>query len=392
MNSARNSFNPPGVEPRGHPRRFAVSLLLAALLVAACGSTAATPTATATPKLDAAQTAQAALDAISKTTVKMTRPTESYPIGNHKVSVIATGLGTPGATDLAVFVQEAIVAAGWTAAPTGDGKFKPAIQSGLIQDAVNGGTEALILIAITPANVASAIQLASSKNIPIICVLCGPPDTYSQFPGIVGVEPSPENVGKAQANYVIAKSQAKAKVWVYVDNEFLFTAAQNKAALAALAAGCPTCDVHQVEMKAGDEQKPGVPILASVLAANPKGSIDYIIAPFDNAAANFSKALEAQSRSEIGVLGYAALPVFFSQIAAGAPVSAQATVSIPIPYMGWSALDETGRVLNKKASWDATGLGVAIVTRTNYSSYDAKSPWVSPDFDFKAEFKKMWGK
>jgi DNA-binding LacI/PurR family transcriptional regulator len=145
-------------------------------------------------------------------------------------------------------------------------------------------------------------------------------------------------------------------------------------------------------MKAGDEDQPGIPVLAGVIDAHPKGSINYIVAPYDNAAAQFSTFLQQQGRTEIGVVGYAALPVFFDQIEAGTLPGAQATVSIPLEYMGYAAVDEAARMLNGQPTWNANNLAVSLVTRANYKEYSASAPWVSPGFDVPSFFAKLWGK
>ncbi len=336
--------------------------------------------------------ANAALAAITRTSVPMDKPTTPVKPGSRKVAVIAVGLATPGASDTARLVQAAIKDAGWTAPPTYDGKFLPTTASGDIETAINQGDQAIVLVSVTPSTVASALQLAHSKNIPVVCILCGPPSTFSQFPGVVGVEPSPQKVGEAQADYVISKTKGTGKIWVYEDAEFPFTLVQNQTALATIKSLCPGCTTHVTQMKAGDEQQPGIPVLAGVLAANPKGSINWIIAPYDNAAAQFSTFLQQKGRTEIGVVGYAALPVFFDQIQAGTPPSAQATVSIPLPYMAYAAVDELARMLDHQPTWDANNLAVSLVTRDNYSQYPSSAPWVGPGFDVSGFFKKLWGK
>ncbi len=336
--------------------------------------------------------ANAALGTILKTSVPMDKPTTSVKPGTHKIAVIAVGLATPGASDTAVLVQKAIKDIGWTAPPTYDGKFLPTTASGDIETAINQGDQAIVLVSVTPSTVASALQLAHSKKIPVVCILCGPPSTFSSFPGVVGVEPSPQKVGEAQADYVISKTNGTGKIWVYEDAEFPFTLAQNQTALATIKSLCPGCTTHITQMKAGDEQQPGIPVLAGVLSANPKGSIDWIIAPYDNAAAQFSTFLQQKGRTEIGVVGYAALPVFFDQIQAGSPPSAQATVSIPLPYMAYAAVDELARMLDNQPTWDANNLAVSLVTRDNYSQYQASAPWVAPGFDVSGFFRKLWGR
>jgi ribose transport system substrate-binding protein len=289
-------------------------------------------------------------------------------------------------------VQQAITAIGWTAPATYDGQFSASTASGDMETAINNGAQALILISITPSTVASALQLAQSKNVAVVCILCGPPSTFSAFPGIVGVEPSPANIGIAQADWVIVNSKGTAKVWVYEDQEFAETIAQTAAAEATIRTKCGGCQLHIAQTQAGDEQQPGIPVLAGVLAANPKGTINDIIAPYDGAAANFATFAAQDGRPEINFVGYAGLPDMFDEIAEGTPPGAKATVSIPLPYMGWSAIDEVARLLDQQPTWNANNLNVALITRQNVNQFNATNPYVNPTFNFKAMFLKLWGK
>ncbi len=382
---------------RRRPFMLAVGVVAASLVMAACSSSSSggssgsssSPSASATSS-DAVASAQAAVAVLSKPAVTMTKPTDKVAPGSRKVAVVAVGLATSGASDTAKIVQQAITDAGWTAPPTYDGKFTPTVESGYIQTAITSGASAIILVSVTPSTVASALQLAATKKIPVVCILCGPSSTFSQFPGVIGVEPSPENVGTAQAQWVIAGSNGKANIWVYEDNEFPFTTAQTTAAINTFK-GCSGCVVHTVQMKAGDELAPGVPVLAGVLAANPKGTINYIVAPYDGAAAAFSTYLQQKGRTEIQVIGYAALPVFVTQIAAGSPPSAKATVSIPLPYMSYASVDQAARLLAGSATWTSDALGVSLLTTDNVSQYPPNAPWTNPGFDVQSYFKGLWG-
>ena len=328
-------------------------------------------TASASGKTQAQKLALLAktLNNLQKTRVPEPYPTAKVNPGTHQVAVISVGQATPGASNTALAVQAAISAIGWTAPPTYDGQFSASVASGDMETAINNGAQALILISITPSTVASALQLAASKNVAITCILCGPPSTYSSFPGIVGVEPSPAAIGTAQADWVIVNSKGKAKVWVYEDQEFAETVAQTAAAERTIRLQCPGCRLHIAQTQAGDEQAPGIPVLAGVLSANPAGTINDIIAPYDGAAANFATYASQAGRPEINFVGYAGLPPMFDEIATGVPAGAKATVSIPLPYMGWSAIDETARILSHQKRGTPTTLAShSSRARTSISS------------------------
>ncbi len=370
------------------------------IAAAALGVASAVSLGTAASSAGASAKSQAAelaalrttVAALQKTQVPEAKPTTPVTPGSHQVAVISVGQSTPGASNTALAVQAAISAIGWTAPATYDGQFSAATASGDMETAINNGAQALILISLTPSTVASALQLAASKDVAVVCILCGPPSTFAAYPGIVGVEPSPAAIGDAQADWVIVNSKGTAKVWVYEDNEFAETIAQTSAAISTLHSKCPKCQVHTAQTQAGDEQAPGIPVLAGVLAANPKGTINDIIAPYDGAAANFATFAAQDGRPEINFIGYAGLPDMFDEIAEGTPPGAKVTVSIPLPYMGWAAIDEAARLLNKQSTWNANNLGVALITRQNVNKFNATNPYVAPNFNFKSYFLKLWGK
>lgn len=372
--------------------RWAAAIALGLASVVALGTTATTASATSKAQQKELAALQKTLTALSQTKVPEPAPTTPVVPGTHQVAVISVGQSTPGASNTALAVQAAIKAIGWTAPATYDGQFSASVASGDMETAINNGAQALILISLTPSTVASALQLAASKGVAITCILCGPPSTYSQFPGIVGIEPSPAAIGDAQADWVIVNSKGTAKVWVYEDREFAETIAQTTAAENTIRTKCPGCQLHIAQTQAGDEDQPGIPVLAGVLSANPKGTINDIIAPYDGAAANFATFANQDGRPEINFVGYAGLPDFFDEIAEGVPPGAKADVSIPLPYMGWAAIDETARILDNQPTWNANNLGVSLITRQNVNKFNAANPYVNPTFNFKSLFLKLWGK
>jgi ABC-type sugar transport system substrate-binding protein len=358
----------------------AAALLAGVLAVAASGSSRAG--------------IEAELAKLTKTNaVVMPKPTTPVAVGKHEVAVIAVGLAVPGANYTARYVQSAIKLAGWTAKPTYDGQFQPAVASGQIQDAINSGVDGIILISFDPATISAALAQANEKNVPVICILCGPPSVIAKFPGVTGIEPSPTLTGRAQALYALHAGGPKADIWVYEDKEFPFTVVQTAVAIKELRNRCKACKVHVVQMTAAQSAEPGLPILAGVLARyRQKGSIDVIIAPWDGPAAGFATLLQQRGRTEVSVVGYAGLAEFVSQIKAGFPKPAKATVAIPLPYAGYSAVDQLARRFANQPVWNGQSLGVSLITTENYKRLYSKSVWTSPGFDPAAFFAKLWKK
>jgi ABC-type sugar transport system substrate-binding protein len=325
-----------------------------------------------------------------KTTATFPGPTTSVPVKSEKVAVISVGQATVGASTTAVYVQEAIKGIGWTAPATFDGKFSATVASGLIEQAVNSGYNALVLIAITPSTVASAVNQAAAKNIPIACILCGPNPDQGVNAKIINVEPSPTALGQMQATYPIVNGQGKGTTLIYADDEFAFTAVQINAAIAYLKTNCPGCTVIEKNMTSESMLTPGIPVLSSVLSQHPKGTINYLIAPYDSAAQPFVELTHQDGRDEIQVIGYSATPNFAKLIGAGNPPGAAADIPIPLPYMAWSSIDLLARALVNQPQWDASNMPVGLLTKANYSDYPADSQFLQPAGDWRAKFQSLW--
>lgn len=328
----------------------------------------------------------------------------TFPVGAtsvkpdvHKVAVIAAGLGNPGASTLAPYTIQAIKAIGWTSPPVYDGKFTTSTEAQDIEDALNGGAQALFLIAITPASVQSALGPALAKKMPVICLDCGAPTDTGSLPGVVDVEDSTTLAGELQAAYVTVQSGGHAKVALFNDPEYPNVTDRYNAALKALKVYCPDCSVITQNITIAQVLAPGVPQFTGFLSAHPTGTVNYVIAPYDGASSLWSQAAAQAGRSEIKFVGYAALPPFYGYIATGSPAGAAASVVIPVPYYGWAGVDEAARLFNHMPTWSAIDLPDVIVTKSNASTFAtfAKANGGVAGFtpaNFEAKFEQLWGR
>jgi ribose transport system substrate-binding protein len=383
----------------------AIAALLtgAALVLAACSSgssaspgsdKAASKTATAAD-LEKAK----ALLASIKSPSAISFPAGATPVkpGVHKVAVIVAGLGSPGASTLAPYVIQAVKAIGWTSPPAYDGKFTTSIEAQDIEDALNGGAQALFLIAVTPASVQSALAPALTKKMPVICLECGGPTDAGNLPGVVDVEDSTTLAGQLQAAYGAVESGGHGEVALFNDPEYPNITDRYEAALAALKLYCPACTIITQNVTLAQELAPGMPEFTGFLTSHPSGTVNYIITPDDSAAAMWSQAAEQAGRTDIKFVGYAALPPNYGYISAGSPPGAAASVVIPVPYYGWAGVDEAARLFNHMPTWSAINLPDVLVTKSNAATFTsfAKANGGVAGFappNFEANFEKLWGR
>jgi ribose transport system substrate-binding protein len=323
--------------------------------------------------------------------IEMPKPTEPVDPGKRKVAVIAAGLSGQGAATVAPFVQEAVKAIGWQSPATFDGKFDPSVQSGLVQQAVREKYDGIILIAITPSTISSAVDAAAAAKVAVTCVNCGRGTDTSAGKDVVFADPSPEASGRAQAIYAIAKTDAKGKIVVLRDKTFGTVVTMNDTAEKTLKEMCTDCEVSSEQMTIKDATTPGVPFFTGFLSSHPKGKVNVVISPYDTASEPFAQAAEQAGRTDVSIAGFGSLKPFYQMVAAGSPTTAKATIAAPIPYESWAGVDQLARILAGKPAWNSGGLPVALVTNENASQFDPKAPYLEPNFDFRAEFKKLWG-
>jgi ABC-type sugar transport system substrate-binding protein len=333
----------------------------------------------------------------SPSAIKFPGPTTAVNPGVHKVAVIAAGLGNPGASTLAPYTIQAIKAIGWTSPPVYDGKFTVSTEAQDIEDALNGGAQALFLIAITPSAVQSALAPALAKKMPVLCLDCGAPTDPGQLPGVTDVEDSTTLAGQLQAAYVTVQSGGHGKVALFNDPEYPNVTDRFNAAVAALKVYCPDCTVTTSSITLAQVLAPGVPAFVGYMTAHPKGTMGYVIAPYDGASGLWSTAAAQAGRTEIKFVGYAALPPFYGYISAGTPVGAAASVVIPVPYYGWAGVDLAARIFNNMPTWSAINLPDTLVTQANGSTFAtfAKANGGVAGFtpaNFEANFEKLWGR
>jgi ABC-type sugar transport system substrate-binding protein len=303
------------------------------------------------------------------------------------VAVIASGLASPGPAVLAENAVEAIEALGWTADAPGDGKFTPTTQASLIEKAVLDEVEGIVLVSVTPAALDAAITSAIDAGIPIVCTLCGP----DLADGIIGVGNDHEAAGHAQAAYAASSAEPGDTIVVYQNTEFKASEQQMAAAADRVEELCPECKVERPSLLLAEAIQPNAPIFTSLLNEYPEGSISSVLMPFDTPASVLANAAAQLGRDDFDVIGLGALSPFVDMVGAGEPAVAKADVLLSTPFYGWAAIDELARAMAGEETWDATAMPVALIDKDTYGDYTAGDIFVMPDFDYKAEFKKLWG-
>jgi ribose transport system substrate-binding protein len=329
---------------------------------------------------DDLSTMGAAADQARKTVTAWHGPANSPPLQKGKTIYVITcasqGIGCVRAANGA---KEGGEAAGWTVRVI-DGKGDPGTWNGAIQAAIAAKADGIVLAAVPPALVGDAIERAKKANVSVVSVFNPIPEANS--PVFAWVRPEHPAQGALMADWVAQDSQGKARVLVVEDREF-GELRQRVTAFGEKIKMCSSCKlVGSVDITLGTmvQRLPG--LIASQLSANP--DIDYIIVPYDSAAFFVSEGVrQAGKTGKVKIAGYEGDPQTIDAIQNGTQA---ATIADPAEWMGWQAIDE----LNRSFAGDKAQ-NTAVVFKLIDKSNVPDTKGCLGDYDYKAQYRKMWG-
>jgi ribose transport system substrate-binding protein len=331
--------------------------------------------------------AQKLVPQLEKTTgVKWPQPTESFKPGTGKVAIISCGNVGINCLEGSKEAQVAAKAMGWTPSPIFDGQFTPAKQAGYVQQAIQQKYDGIVLVSIDANSIKAAVDAANKANIPVACVMCA----NAGFSGkVMDVSTGGYSDGEAIGTWAAANSKAGSKIVAFDDKSFPIVAVRRQNAMAKLSQYCPTCQIEKTDFPTTDLSKPGPPTFTALLSSHPSGSMSIVMAPYDPMAIPAAKTATQQGRTDFQMSGYDASPEYLQLIAKGGSPAA-ATAAVPFPYCAWGAVDQVARVHAGKQPWKSDRLPAVLVTKDNATQF-GKFGFFTPDFDYQAMFKKLWG-
>jgi ribose transport system substrate-binding protein len=321
------------------------------------------------------------------TALQWPQPEEAFDPGTGKVAVISCGNAGINCLQGSKDVQAAAKAIGWEASPIFDGEFNPAKQAGFVQQAVQQKYDAIVMVSMDANSIKAAVDEAVAAKIPIACVMCVNPE----FEGDV-IDTSTGGVaeGEALGTWIGANAEPGAKIIAFDDKSFPIVAARRSNAIAKIEEYCPDCEIEEMDFPTTDLAEAGAPTFTAALSANPAGSLDFVMPPYDPAAIPFAKAAEQQGRDDFQMTGYDASPEYLTMIKEGTG-GAAATTAVPFPYGSWAAMDQVARIKAGLEPWaDSNKLPSMLVTADNADDF-GEFGFLTPEFDFKAQFQELWG-
>lgn len=269
---------------------------------------------------------------------------------------------------------------GWNV-KTIDGKGDPATWNAGINSAIAAHADGIVLDAVPPPLVGDAITKAKAAGIPLVSVFNPKPST----PGSVFAYVTPDHSaqGTAMADWVASDSKGKAKIILVQDNEFPEIKQRTDAFQAEIkkCGGCTVEAVLQSQISTMAQQVPGE--VTSALQAHPDAT--YVVGPYDSNALFETQGVQAAGRATtVKVSGYEGDAAAIAAIRKAQTFAA--TIADPAEWMGWSAIDEFRRAMNKQPAQDIP-VQWRLITKANVPT---GANYVG-DVDYQAHFKALWG-
>jgi ABC-type sugar transport system substrate-binding protein len=388
---------------------MAAAILAVAVVIGGCGSSSTSSTGGETGPSTEASTNEAAgggessSPGVAKAQEEVERlnvteglewpkpPQKAFKSGHHTAAIIACGLAGEGCKDQAEAAQEAFKAAGWSTTPLGDGEFNPATQGNLIQQAIQENVSAIVLVAVEPPTVKSAVDAAIAKHIPLSCMGCATPPEYTENESVIDSGVNPEKSGEALGYWIVANSEGKGKTISFVDHAFEDVVLHNTGTKKVVEELCPACEYEEVPFATAELEKPGPPVFSAALSSNPAGTVEWIDSNSATYGTPMVKTALQQGREELKVVGTETTPEFLAEMEKSEV--ANALIYYPFAYEGWAAADNMIREVNHQPTWETDELPMALITKETVPTYLKDSPKIyeEPGFDFRSMFEKLWG-
>jgi ribose transport system substrate-binding protein len=303
-------------------------------------------------------------------------------------------------------IKEAGTAIGWHV-NVFDGQFNPNVESNGIRAAVANHADAIVLNAVDCVSTKNALQEAKHAGVLIygaFSVDCNEPDggkplfdAYSSF------DEKRTSYGKYLKNlhdpvvvdWVTANTHGAGHVLMVDETDLVNTQILSAGLKDLFRQKCPDCALSHVEFTGQDLIEGKLASLVSAaLTRDPQ--IDVVVAPYDSSITlGIGQAVEQQNGRKILVTGWEGQSANIEQIRGGGP--ANMATGLPSRWIGWSAVDELNRLLNRQPLVDE-GMGFQAIDKdhnlpaktTTYYDGNVASNGV-PKQDYKTNFLAIWG-
>jgi ribose transport system substrate-binding protein len=280
-------------------------------------------------------------------------------------------------------VKEAGEALGWKVT-IGDGQGKSDQMRSLMLQAIQQKVDGIVLAAIDSKTVGDAVARARAAKIPVVSVVGG--NKVGTTGSDVFGQPDAQAVkaGEQLGNWVAADSGGGAKVAMFHAPEFTDSRSRYEGSKSILSS-CSGCKIVTDDTYAASTAAQGLPVrMKSTLQAHPE--IDYVWVDIGGYGALGVQAIKEMGKAkQVKLVSFDCNLVDLKNIREG---SAQpACEGLGLEAAGWGGVDELNRAFND-AKPEANPIPIRVLTKDSLPA--AGKPWEA-DFDFRAEYRKLWG-
>jgi ribose transport system substrate-binding protein len=315
-------------------------------------------------------------------------PTESpKPPTGKKIAYISNDENNDASRAWGVAIQEAGGKLGWEVTII-DGKATPVGWINAFNQAIALNVDGIITSA-DAASLQEPIADAKTKNIPIVGIhaaaLPGPNEELGLF---TNIQQDPRDIGKAQADWVIADSNGEGKVIVTSHNEFAIAETKSRATEARIKE-CPGCQVleyvsspiaevaqRQPQLIISWVQKYGTPLYVTAVADY---TLDFQVPALRTAGVD---------PATVKLVGADGQRSAYERIRSGE--YQVVTVSEPVEMQAYQAIDEINRAIQGQ---QPSGFVQApyLVTPENVDAEGGDQNAFIPTNDYKKRYLELWG-
>jgi ribose transport system substrate-binding protein len=384
-------------------RLWAVVLcVVCASLVSACGGDSSSNDSeqpTASGGASSAGAYQAQLDKLYEGTYTEPTGDAPKPESGKSIWMVSVDQAVPFAKIASDGVRAATESLGWDLRIV-NGKSDPSQQLTGFQQALAAGADGIVVGYMDCPVLRTGLQRAQEAGVPVVAIEASDCDQLKSgdeklFSHIVnyadgqGFRDWIQSWGEAQATWVIAKTEGKAKAILTHEND---TTTTNLAAAGAVRGmkKCPTCKIVETVKFVGPDLGPPLQQkIEQALIRNP--DVDAFIAAYDGVltAGGGANALKASGRlSDMNVMGGEGDASIIKLIRAND--GADACIGIPTEWEGYASVDALIRLFaGDDPGKTNSGIGIQVCDADHNLPPEGEA--YAPPVDYVAAYEKAWG-
>jgi ribose transport system substrate-binding protein len=293
-----------------------------------------------------------------------------------KVWWVTCGLAAEGCVRGPKAAEKAAKVLGWDLRIV-DGKFDPRVWNQTIQEAIDQKIDAVVLDSVPTDLVGESVARARKAGV----VVGSSGSGNDPGPASVNFEISlkPEAEAEAMANYLIWKTDGKAKAHIVAVNEFR-VARQIVENVTEILEGCSGCSTEVTNVTSAETATRVPQIATSYQQQHPDTNV--LIGAYD---AVLLQTIPSMQGKDLEIASFNAIAPAVDFVRKGQQT---ATLGFSYEWAGWGVMDNLNRIFSGEEPVDQD-IPIRLITKDNIDSIPEGESWDS-GVDYPAEYTKLW--